>query len=180
MPQCDPSDTRLTSQADCPPGSGCYSREACGSTVWCASGPAVDPIWPPTATKLVAVNEGGGFVANPPPGSPCAIDGAKFTFTPSTRHLAWELCNSTATPYAIVKGQRTITVGEAGTIDAAMSKLVIVNTNTCGADKPSLWVSVTTPSATAKYLDSFYACNKQGSYVDEIDGVFSVLRPLAK
>lgn len=34
-PVCDPGDTPLKSQADCPPGASCYPSGACGVTVWC-------------------------------------------------------------------------------------------------------------------------------------------------
>ena len=36
-PVCDPGDTPVKSQADCPPGASCYPSGACGVTVWCAS-----------------------------------------------------------------------------------------------------------------------------------------------
>ena len=47
----------------------------------------------------------------------------------------------------------------------------------CGADKPYETFSVTTPSGTKQYTDSFYGC-RGGSdiYVDDIGSVFDALR----
>jgi hypothetical protein len=39
---CNPNDTEIGSEADCPPGASCYSNTACCSTVWCASVPTCD------------------------------------------------------------------------------------------------------------------------------------------
>ena len=34
-PICDPGDTQVKSQKDCPQDASCYSRATCGVTIWC-------------------------------------------------------------------------------------------------------------------------------------------------
>jgi hypothetical protein len=41
-----------------------------------------------------------------------------------------------------------------------LEALRVVNVDTCGADKAAVLVSVTTPSGTTEYADSFYSCNE--------------------
>jgi hypothetical protein len=49
-----------------------------------------------------------------------------------------------------------------------------------GADKQTLTLTVTTARKETTYLDDFYSCQKQGIYVQNIDGVLSLVRALAK
>jgi len=61
-----------------------------------------------------------------------------------------------------------------------MVALTVTTGTDCGADKPILRVQVTTPQGTTEYMDSFYECmGGDNIYVDNIDGVFTVLRQLA-
>lgn len=183
-PTCGPDENQFATEALCRQNStnACHANSICGSTVWCAKRhtPNDDAVWPPSATTFVATDEGGGFVPSPPPGSACKMGEAHFTYTRSSHVLVWQVCDSNVAPYVVRSSSRALSQQEASNVESAMSALTVTtDTNRCGADKSVLWVSVTTPNGTKKYLDSFYVCNQQGTYVDNIDGVFSVLRKAA-
>ena len=183
IPTCNPGDSQVGGQSDCPAGAPCYSRSVCGTTIWCVGDvhPTPAPVWPATATVLVATDEGGGFVQSPPAGSQCMESEAHFTFTRASRELTWQVCNTATIPYAFKKGSRILSMNDAKSVDLAMSAVTVTTSpNNCGADKSVEWITVTSGSGTQKYLDSFYACEKKGIYVDNIDGVFGVLRPLVQ
>lgn len=181
-PSCNPGDSEVGGQSDCPPGVSCYSRAACGTTIWCAGDPPHPTpavVWPASATVLVATDEGGGFVQAPPAGSACMESEVHFTFTRATRALAYQVCDATKIPYAWKKGTRTLTVNEASTIETTMANVALTSSPmSCGADKSVEWLMVTSANGTQKYLDSFYACEKKGVYVDNVDPVLEALRAL--
>jgi hypothetical protein len=145
--------------------------------------PAAAPIWPATATKLVAENSGGGFRPPAPAGSTCAIGHEKYTLLRGTRHLAWETCESpdNVTPAHTQTGSKTITVAQLATVEAAMNGVTLSTEDMCGADKPLYQIQVTTPAGAKTYTDSFYKCQGGSrTYVDGIDDVFSELRTAAE
>lgn len=144
--------------------------------------PPANEIWPASATKLVAVNSGGGFRPPPPAGSTCAIGRATYTLDRATRHLAWETCESVdnVTPAHTVTGSTTITVAELAKVNAAMNGVSIATGDICGADKPLYQIKVTTPAGEKTYTDSFYQCQGGNrTYVDGINEVFTALRTAA-
>jgi hypothetical protein len=102
--------------------------------------------------------------------------------TVSTSTLAWRLCQAPGAglPYQFVDGQRMLTVPEMDALIGALKKVMLSTRMVCGADKPILVLKVTNPAGEKQYLDDFYSCTKQGVYVAGLDGVFQVLRPLAK
>ncbi|MBK6691451.1 MAG: hypothetical protein IPG50_04510 [Myxococcales bacterium] len=181
-PSCKPGDVQVTGPITCPSVTpNCnYTQSMCGATIWChvQSSP---PVWPSNASKLVAVNEGGGFVPTPPPGSKCKLGETRFTFNRATRVLDWQICDSNVTPYAMKSGLRTLSTVEAADVDATLSGVSIYTGTSCGADKPLMWMEVSSPGqGTKKFYDSFYSCNGLGTYVDNIDDVFAKLQEFVK
>ena len=161
---------------------GASTANTCGYKCGIVTPPA-SHIWPTSATKLVAVNSGGGFRPPPPAGSTCAIGRATYTLDRATRHLAWETCESpdNVTPAHTTTGSTTITVAELATVNAAMNGVTIATEDMCGADKPLYQIKVTTPAGEKTYTDSFYKCQGGSrTYVDGINDVFSALRNAAE
>jgi hypothetical protein len=157
----------------------CVGHWTCGAQNTCgyACGVVVpDSIWPASATKLVA-SVSGGFMAPPPAGSTCQLSQQKYTLDVASKTLAWEVCERTAAgPYAMTKGSKVIGAADYAAVDAAMDALTISKGDICGADKPYEKLEVTTPAGTKTYIDSFYSCQGNGTYVDNIGGVFAALR----
>jgi hypothetical protein len=178
-PACDPGDKAVSSQQDCPVDMNCYSRSICNSTIWC--GHETDVVWPADASKLTAVDSGGGLVPQPPPGSKCVLSQATFTYAPSTRKLDWSVCDSSVSPYALKTGSRALSSTEGSQVDAAMKAVTPAqNNNQCGTDKPELHIEVSSPTrGTKTFYDSFYACQQKGAYVDNLDPLLYVLGTLA-
>lgn len=166
----------------------CVGHWTCGDQRTCgyACGVIVptNSIWPADKTKLVAINQGGGFVPPPPAGSECGFGRAKYTLDIETLTLSSETCAAPASggPLQIATKSRTITTSELAKIDAAMKKVKVTTKDFCGTDKQSLSIEVTSTSQGPKsYFDSFYACSGGGrTYVDNIDGVFGAFRALVK
>ena len=161
---------------------GVSKANACGYKCGIILPPASE-IWPASATKLVAVNSGGGFRPPAPAGSTCAIGRATYTLDRATRHLAWETCESpdNVTPAHMTTGSSTITLAELAAVNTAMNGVAVATQNTCGADKPLYQIKVTTPEGEKTFTDSFYKCQGGSrTYVDGIDEVFGALRTAAE
>lgn len=138
-------------------------------------------IWPADATRLIAENRGGGFIAPPPAGSQCSYGESRFTMTVADRLLIWHVCRQTAaqTPLVWVDGQRVLTAEELDSVVKPLQKLTPPKSSGCGADKSVLAMKIATPAGETEYLDSFYQCQKKGIYVDGMDAVFAALGKLA-
>jgi hypothetical protein len=141
-------------------------------------------VWPIDASKLVA-SEQGGFIAPPMPGSECSpqVDASVYTVTTAGRQLEWQRCQYSAQTmlYMRLAGMRALAPAEYMRVDNTMKQLRVVTTGPCGADKPALIVTVTSPAGEREYRDVFYSCtDATKTYVSGIDEVFSVLRDLAK
>jgi len=113
------------------------------------------------ATKTIQFeNQGGGF-APPPPSGPCNPQKSSFTLTVDTEHLAWALCDvvDTQPPTTAPRdGDRTLTAAEWDALQPVLDALVVDTKQMCGADKPMLFLTITTDAWTQKYGDSFYNC----------------------
>lgn len=165
----------------CVGGWTCGEQRSCS---WqCGTPSPTSAVWPADRTQLVAESPGGGFTPPPPAGSTCAVGAQKYSLDIATRKLSWEVCDLVDwnTPMHLVTGSRTLTEAELATVDAAMNEVTAATHDFCGADKPYLYLEVTSASqGTKKYLDSFYSCQGgSDTYVDNIDGVFSAFRDLA-
>lgn len=143
--------------------------------------PAPAAVWPADATKLVAENRGGGFGLRSPPGSACERGAALYTLAVATRVLQYKVCvEMRPMPSVWGEGMKVLSESDYAQVDAAMKKVVVTTRMACGADKPTVLLKVTSPAGELEYLDSFYVCNKQGTYVDNIDEPLRVLASLAR
>jgi hypothetical protein len=135
-------------------------------------------VLPADATKLVAHTGGGGFTPPPPPGSECAIGAADYQLTIATRKIVWETCEfkSWDQPLTKARGERTLTQAEASKVLAAARSVKIATQQMCGADKPLLTITVSTPTSSVTYKDDFYSCFGAGPFVENIDAVFGAFR----
>jgi hypothetical protein len=131
-------------------------------------------IVPATAKKLTAESSGGGFTPPPPPGSNCGLGAQKYELDLTTRKVAYETCKFVdwQTPLTKETGSKTLTTAQVASIVAAGNAMEITTEDICGADKPMLTVTVD----QKVYKDSFYACMGNGTYVDNIGGVFQAFR----
>jgi hypothetical protein len=136
-------------------------------------------IWPADATKLVA-KMSGGFMPPPPPGSTCT-NGQEYTLTIATKKLAWANCDYNGGAARHMKtGSKTLSNADLATINTAMNAVEIASGDMCGADKPYMTLSVSSPAGDNKYVDSFYSCHGGDNvYIDNIGGVFGALRDAA-
>ena len=156
---------------------------ACGPT----KGPVTTvgaSIFTSDVTTVVAENHGGGFVPTPPPGSACALGSAKYTLSVGSKLFDWTRCVSSGMmPYTVAKGSRTLTDAEYKNLVPYLENLTVVaGDGTCGADKGTLDVTITTPSGTQIYGDSFYSCSikdKPLVKTDALDRLFGQLYTLA-
>ena len=145
-----------------------------------AGGSAPAIVWSSDATKAVVEDTGGGFVGPPPAGSECGYGVGSYTFTVADDKLVWHFCDTAQTPFKYVDGSRVLNAGERAMLVDALDSVVISTKNLCGADKSTRLLTVTRPSGSVIYRDSFYSCLNQGMYVDGIDSVFSVASSFAK
>ncbi len=140
-------------------------------------------ILPASATRFVAEEKGGGFRPAPPAGSTCPVGASLNTVVVATRAFSYRDCVSAGTataPFMWKEGQRTLSETEYTSLTRAIGQMTPASRMICGADKPALIFTVTTPAGEMAYLDSFYSCQKLGNYVDGIDAVFTALRALPR
>jgi hypothetical protein len=120
-----------------------------------------DSVWSPSVSKLV-LSRAGGFQGPSQPTADCPYAGEEYTLLVASRTLdAWRCTASPDAPYPLVRESvsRTLSAAEFDALVPALEALKVVNVDSCGADKPAVLVTVTTPSDTIEYADSFYSCN---------------------
>ena len=135
------------------------------------------------ATVMIVENKGGGFIAPPPAGSQCAVGAAKFTVDLANNEIAWTQClpKEPNAPFVPRTGTTRLSTSELRSLKTALAGVKVAKkTDLCGADKPLLTVTVTTPGATVEYADSFYSCQDPTRvHVDGVDAALAKLRDLA-
>jgi hypothetical protein len=117
--------------------------------------------WSSSVTKLVLASTG-GFGSSSQPTPECPHDGSEYTLLVANRTLsAWRCAPGHDAPYPLTKASvsRTLTQPEFDALRPTLEALKVVHVDTCGADKPVVVVTLTTPSGTTEYADSFYSCN---------------------
>jgi hypothetical protein len=140
-----------------------------------------------SATSFTIVSSGGGLVVPPPQGAACDPQLWTYTVHIDTSQFFWDRCqvnNAGTDPAEYVPSTATRTLS-AAQLDSATTaaRLVRVSgrTNSCGADKGTLHLSVVSPSGSMVYGDDFYACLKlDRAYVESqtLDNLNNVLRGL--
>ncbi len=135
-------------------------------------------VWPSDATKLVA-QSGGGFFRPGPQGSECSPSQSKYTLDVANKKVVWEVCdvNDGSKPYKKKAGTTVLSSSKLATLEKAARSVEVTDDTVCGADKPFMTITVSSASqGTVKYTDSFYSCQGEGPYVDNISTVFTALR----
>lgn len=102
-----------------------------------------------------------------------------YTLSLATGVLDWSECVFNASsPWKLSSGMRVLSAQE---LQAALDGLHMVTvwngSRSCGADKPTYTIEVTTTSGSRRYTDSFYECNMAPDtiYVDNIDAAFNAV-----
>ncbi len=115
---------------------------------------------------------------------PCPVDGGSFSG--DAYHVTFdagllEYARCQVAPRAVRSGSKLLSSDEQAAIRTSLRALV-VDASGCGVDKPMMVLEVSTATTTVHYKDSFYACGHEAgvTYVDHIDGVFSLLSQLAE
>jgi hypothetical protein len=120
-----------------------------------------DSVWSASVDKLV-LSEDGGFLQPSQPTADCPHGGVEYTLVVATRTLsAWRCTPGAAAPYPLMKqsASRVLIQAELDALTPKLEALQVVHLDSCGADKPAVSVTLTTPSGTTEYSDSFYSCN---------------------
>ncbi len=136
-------------------------------------------IWPSDAKTLVAQTRGGGFTPQPPAGSTCTFGATKYSLDVATKKVSWEVCEfiDWTTPMKPKSGTTTLSTSKYATVVDAIGEVSISTDSICGADKPLLTLTVTSPSeGTKTFTDDFYSCRGDGTYITNIEGVFDAFR----
>lgn len=162
---------------------GCFALAACGGT---DGGHVTQPgqsVYTRAVTKLVVSDEGGGFTAQPPTGAACDPQRAGYTLTVADHRLAWSYCavtgdGSAAADYAPTSGARALSDAEWAALQPTLRGLVVDDGKTCGADKPTLTLVVTTAAGDLTYGDGFYGCAIKDKPLIESDALSAALQAL--
>jgi hypothetical protein len=120
-----------------------------------------DSVWSSSVSRLVLYRSA-GFVAPYQPTADCPAQGVEYTLVMANRTLsAWRCTPETAPPYRLVRTSmsRALTAAELDALRPKLDAFRVVSLDTCGADKPAVTVTVTTPSGVTEYGDSFYSCD---------------------
>jgi hypothetical protein len=119
-----------------------------------------DSVWSSSVSRLV-LSRSGGFLPPSQPTADCPRQGVEYTLVVAGRALsAWSCTPGPAAPHPLVRTNvaRPLSDAEFDGLVAKLEALRVVSVDTCGADKPEVTVTVTTPSGTTEYGDSFYSC----------------------
>lgn len=159
---------------------------ACTSSAGHVTAPG-ESVYTSDVRKLVVENRGGGFAPAPPSGAACDPQPATYTLTVAGHQLDWQYCEmtgsgSTAT-YTPRTGSRTLQDAEWSALQPELAALVVSDRQTCGADKPTLALIVTTSAGDLEYGDDFYACqDRSRPYIvsTALDTALAALGALAR
>jgi hypothetical protein len=121
-----------------------------------------------SATEVAVESVGGGFAVPPPSGAACDPQKWRDDIVFSTGVLSWRRCqvnNAGVDPSDYVKapGSRTLTQSELADLRTAIDAVQVSSVRTCGADKPTLTLTVFEGSDHLLYVDDFYGCLKSFS-----------------
>ncbi len=125
------------------------------------SGSGGGSVWSSSVTKLV-LTESGGFAPLSQPTPDCPYAEIEYTLLVANRMLsAWSCTPGSEAPYPLMKASASLALTELefDALVPTLEALKVVNVDTCGADKSAVYVTLTTPSGTTEYGDSFYSCD---------------------
>jgi hypothetical protein len=135
-------------------------------------------------TKSFAVmSSGGGLMYPPPQGAACDVGIWTYTVHVDSAEFAWSTCDlkgdaSDPAAYVPSSGSRVLPSDDLASVMTTARAVLVSSRRTCGADKNTLHMSVTSPSGSFVYGDDFYGCGNEPAYVDSqsLDNLVSVLR----
>ena len=128
--------------------------------------------------EVIVEDQGGGFTGPAPVGSECERGVLKYTITFGENSLAWHVCTE-GDVFTFLDGSRSLKNSElAERLYDALRAVVVSSSTVCGADKSTRLMTVTRATGSVVYLDSFYACQNRGIYVDGIDNVITAAADL--
>lgn len=116
-----------------------------------------ETVWSAEVRTLIISSAGGGLLPTPP-GSECAAGSSRYELEIGSLRLASVTCVNDGSALHKLERQRTLTAAELDALKPALERLVVVDEETCGADKPEIALTVTSGSETREYRDSFYSC----------------------
>lgn len=159
----------------------------CGSGDPFATDPG-DSVLVKNATGFAVASSGGGFVAPRPQGAACDPGVWTYTVRIETSQVLWDRCDvvgdgTDPASYMPFSGSRVLPANE---LDAALTAARMVHVsgqNICGADKPTVHMTVTSSAGDMVYGDDFYSCTKlDDAYVvsQELDNLAAHLRSLVQ
>jgi hypothetical protein len=135
----------------------------------CSSGNG--SVWSPSVSKLV-LRSSGGFLPPSQPTSDCPTQGVEYTLVVADSSLSARRCTpgpNPPYPLMLATASRVLTTAEVDALVPKLEALRVVSVDTCGADKSAVLVTVTTPSGTTEYGDSFYSCPNDNDTRPTID-----------
>jgi len=118
------------------------------------------------ATAFSVSSLGGGFgTPQMPPGASCNAGVWTYTVHLDTSTFDWDTCDVTGdatdpASYTHAAGSRPLSSSELATARSSGRAVHVSGQDLCGADKPSMFMTVTSPAGSIVYGDDFYACAK--------------------
>lgn len=139
-------------------------------------------VWSTSTTTLVAADQGGGFVPQPPPGSTCTVNAKKFTLTVATRSVAWTRCvGDGKVAYMETSGTQTLSETDYKNLLPLLENLMVVKPDGgCIADASMLTLNVTTPLGAQDYVDDGFQCQVTDKPLLDRGTLFGVIDRLNK
>jgi len=128
-------------------------------------------VWSSSVSRLV-LRSAGGFLQPSQPTADCPTEGVEYTLVVAGRSLSVRRCSPGRTdpyPLMLTAVSRALTGAEFDALVPKLQALRVISVDTCGADKPEVTVTVTTPGGTHEYADSFYSCPNDNDTRPTID-----------
>jgi hypothetical protein len=102
--------------------------------------------------------------------------------------LAWDFCDvvgdwSNASHYTPLAGSRTLSASEFESARTALSSVYVSEKDSCGFDRDTVVLTMTSAAGSQVYHDDFYSCGRPSPpYVESqgLDNLWFVLSTLAK
>jgi hypothetical protein len=161
-------------------------QAACGSDQALPTTPG-SSVFSPEVTQASLRSLGGGFGPLTPDGAACQLGVATFTVVLGPPTLTFSRCQvvgdySVAASYMPQSGQIPLNPAQLATVRAALGAVTVSNKRTCGADKGTVELEMSTLTQSLTYGDDFYGClPNYKAFVDTqaLDNLYSVLDGLA-
>jgi len=139
-----------------------------------------------SATSFTLVSSSRGYGPPLPQGAACDNGLWEYTVHLTSSAFDWDRCDVAGTgsdpaDYTRASGSRTLSAAELESARSAARMVRVSGEMLCGADRPSVHISVASASGSIVYGDDFYACLKlETAYVEgaSLGTLYGVLHPL--